>query len=80
MTVDEAWKSITSDPLSQRTRMILTIISLCLEDWGQYDAAEWCVDAAGQGSPGMESAPAIWRRAVAVLRLPADVRAAAKWN
>ena len=79
MTVEEAWNSITSDPMPQRWRMWGTIIAVCLEGRGQYDAAEWALLAAGD-NPGLKDMPRIWGRAVAVLRLPEDVRRAAEWN
>ena len=79
MTVDEIWQSITSDPMPARTRMWLTVMAVCVEDRSQYDAAEWCSLATGT-SPSWADVPAIWSRAVAVLRLPKDVRRAADWN
>ena len=70
---------MTPDPMPARVRMLLTIMAVCLEDRSQHDLAEWC-SLAGEDDPGMEDIPAIWCRAVAVLRLPADVRRAAEWN
>ena len=79
MTPDEAWKAITSDPMPARTRMLLTVMAVCVEDRSQYDAAEWCSQAAGD-SPSLKDMPRIWARAVCVLRLPADVRRMAESN
>ena len=38
----------------------------------QYDAASWCL--------AVDSVPAAWHRACAVLRLPEHVRRLARWN
>ena len=70
---------MTPDPMHARLRMLLTVCAVCLEDRGQHDLTEWC-SLAGEDDPGMEDIPAIWCRAVAVLRHPADVRRAAEWN
>ena len=70
---------MTPDPMPARVRMLLTICAVCIEDPDQRDAGKWCSEA-GEDDPGMEDIPAIWCRAVAVLRLPADVRRAAEWN
>ena len=74
MTPDEAWNLVTSDPMPQRMRMLLTISAACLEGRNQHDLAEWCCDT------GDDDACKIWCRAVAVMKLPADVRWAAEWN
>ena len=79
MTADEAWKTLTSDPMPERIWMLLTVCALCLDDRCQYDAAEWCSLAAGD-SPNMKDMPRIWARAVSVLRLADDVRRMAEWN
>ena len=79
MTVDQAWKSITSDPMPQRLRMVMAVVAAVLEDVSQADVAEWCSHAVGDDS-SLEDVPRIWARAVAVLRLPEDVRRAAEWN
>ncbi len=57
-----------------RTQMLLCIVAACQEHRGQHTLAEWCFEASD------EHIPAIWARAVAVLKLPKDVRDAARWN
>ncbi len=79
MTPDQLWKSLTTDPMPQRMWMALTIAATILEDVSQSDAAEWCMLAVGDDA-NLKDLPRIWARAVAVLRLPEDVREAAQWN
>ncbi len=79
MTPDQLWKSLTTDPMPQRLWTALTIAATILEDVSQADAAEWCMLAVGDDA-SLKDLPRIWARAVAVLRLPVDVRQAAQWN
>ncbi len=75
MTPEDAW----AIHVTARGRMMLSIVAACVEDRSQYDRTKWCM-LASEDTHSMENAPAIWSRAVAILRMTVAVRQAAEWN
>ncbi len=76
MISDETWTT----PVTARGRMLLSIFAACVEDRSQHDRTNWCMLAREQDDASLKNVPAIWSRAVAILRMTVAVRRAAEWN
>lgn len=74
MTPEEALEILNQIRHTAKGRMLWAIVGALREMPGQYDCAAWCLSAS------RDKPARAWSRAVAVLRLPADVRRAAQWN
>lgn len=62
-----------------RTWIQATVLTAISEDQGTADRVTWCVEPV-RADARLKDIPKVWARAVAVLKLPEDVRQDAKWN
>lgn len=76
MTPEDVW----TNHVTARGRMMLSIFAACVENRSQNDQIKWCMLASKDADADLENVPAIWCRAVAVLRMTVALRRVADWN